>query len=114
MISHIVSTSPSLYITNSTNTYFPNIHDNTISSPNGMMQGVLRINSGRVEVFIGSSWITLSSGTTTVGLSLEVESLLDWVRKKKQEEEEELASLAKKYPIVQSLMEKVENAKKTA
>jgi multidrug efflux pump subunit AcrA (membrane-fusion protein) len=39
-----------------------------------------------MEVFDGSSWITLNMDHASIGLNGEAESLLDWARKKRDEE----------------------------
>jgi|LauGreDrversion4_2_1035121.scaffolds.fasta_scaffold87484_6 hypothetical protein len=60
-----------------------------INSFNGM-QGVgnLRFNttSQTMEVYDGTSWITLYSGTTFIDLSFRTKEILQWAEKKMQEE----------------------------
>ena len=50
--------------------------------------GNIRFNtsSQNMEVFDGSSWITLNMDHASIGLNGEAESLLDWARKKRDEE----------------------------
>ena len=64
---------------------------------NNPIQGMVRVNGQDVQVFDGSSWITMGSGYANVELTPEVQSIIDWARKKKQEEER-LDELCEKYP----------------
>ena len=50
--------------------------------------GNMRFNTStqNMEVFDGSSWITLNMDHASIGLNGEAESLLDWARKKRDEE----------------------------
>jgi hypothetical protein len=54
------------------------------------LQGVgnLRFNTTTqcMEVYDGTSWITLNMGYASVGLTPDAESLLDWARQKRNEE----------------------------
>lgn len=78
------------------------------------LQGVgnMRYNTSNqnMEVFDGSSWITLNMGYAQVGLNNEAESLLDWARKKR---DEELAweSLAKDNQAVKIALDNLEKAR---
>jgi len=74
--------------------------------------GNMRYNTSNqnMEVFDGSSWITLNMGYAQVGLNNEAESLLDWARKKR---DEELAweSLAKENKAVKIALDNLEQAR---
>lgn len=59
--------------------------------------GMIRINGQDMQVFDGSNWQIVSSSYAQVDLTPEVQSIIDWARKKKQEEEK-LDELCKKYP----------------
>ena len=50
--------------------------------------GNMRFNTStqNMEVFDGSSWITLNMDHASIGLNGEAESLLDWARQKRDEE----------------------------
>lgn len=61
------------------------------------IQGMLRIRNQDTQVFDGSTWQTIYGSIATVDLTPEVQSIIDWARKKKQEEAE-LDELCKKYP----------------
>jgi hypothetical protein len=77
----------------------------------GGAQGVgnMRYNTSNqnMEVFDGSNWITLNMGYSSVGLTPEAETLLDWARKKR-EEEYQLQSLMEKHPGLQEAYERLE------
>ena len=62
-----------------------------------------------LKVYDGTNWITLTGGSTAVGLSNEAESLLDWA-KTKRNEEERIKQLAAKYPSVADALKTVEQA----
>ena len=66
--------------------------------------------SQRMEVFDGNNWIALNMGTTSVGLSPEAESLLDWARKKR-DQEDEWYKLASSSEAVRIALEQLEQAK---
>ncbi len=78
------------------------------------LQGVgnMRYNTSNqnMEVFDGSSWITLNMGYAQVGLNGEAESLLDWAREKRNEE---LAwkELAEKNQAVKIALDNLEKAR---
>lgn len=61
------------------------------------IQGMVRVNGQDMQVFDGSSWITMAGSYANVELTPEVQSIIDWARKKKAEEEK-LDELCKKYP----------------
>ena len=61
------------------------------------IQGMIRIRNQDTQVFDGSSWQTVYGSIANVELTGEVQSIIDWARKKKQEEEK-LDELCKKYP----------------
>ena len=74
--------------------------------------GNMRYNTSNqnMEVFDGSSWITLNMGYAQVGLNNEAESLLDWARKKR-DEEMEWQNLAASSEAVKIALENLEQAK---
>ena len=75
------------------------------------LQGVgnMRYNTSNqnMEVFDGSNWITLNMGYSSVGLTPEAETLLDWA-KQKRDEEYKLKSLMEKHPGLQEAYERLE------
>jgi len=60
--------------------------------------GMLRYHNQQVQVYDGTSWLTMSS-TASVGLSAEAEEIIAWAREKMQEEREARA-MALDYPAV--------------
>jgi hypothetical protein len=56
------------------------------TNSNNPIQGMIRVNNQNMQVFDGSSWITMTTSFSSVGLTPEAESLLDWARKKRDEE----------------------------
>ena len=74
--------------------------------------GNMRYNTSNqnMEVFDGSSWITLNMGYAQVGLNSEAESLLDWARKKR-DEEMMWQSLAKDNKAVKIALDNLEQAR---
>jgi hypothetical protein len=80
-------------------------------SPGAQGAGQMRYNtnSNVMEVWDGVAWKELSSGYTSVGLSSEAESLLDWARKKR-DEEQYLETMSEKYPIIKDLKQQLDMA----
>ncbi len=68
--------------------------------------GNIRYNTSNqnMEVYDGSNWVQLSPGYSTVSMTPEAESLLDWAREKKSEEEYN-KSLAQSNPTIADLLE---------
>ncbi len=75
------------------------------------LQGVgnMRYNTTNqcIEVFDGSSWITINMDYASIGLTGEAESLLDWAREKRNEELL-LKSRMEKHPGLQEAYERLE------
>ena len=69
--------------------------------------GRLRMIGNNLEVYNGSSWCTVTNGTTHVELSSEVVELLEWA-KRKRAEEEHLEKLAAQVPAVADLKSKLD------
>ena len=74
--------------------------------------GNMRFNTStqNMEVFDGSSWITLNMDYASVGLNGDAESLLDWAREKRNEEMK-WYSLASSNESVRIALEQLEQAK---
>jgi hypothetical protein len=79
------------------------------SNSNNPIQGMIRVNNQDMQVFDGSSWVNMYNNVASVGLTPEVESLLDWVRSK-QRQEIELLELAAKNQAVLTALENVKKA----
>ena len=74
------------------------------------IQGMIRAWGGNLQVFNGSSWITIPYSQASVTLDEYTLGLLDWVRKKKIEEEV-LISLPNDNPSVKLARQNVNLAK---
>jgi hypothetical protein len=81
------------------------------SNSNNPIQGMIRVNNQDMQVFDGSSWITITQSYGTVGLTGEAESLLDWARKKR-DEEMAWESLAKENQAVKIALDNLEQARR--
>jgi hypothetical protein len=76
---------------------------------NNPAQGMVRVQGNNMQIFDGSGWINMVQEISSVGLSPEAESLLDWARKKR-DEEMAWQLLAEKNQAVKIALEKVEEA----
>ena len=106
MISNVFPTGRYVQVSGGTSSTYVNGY----SGAQGIGNMRYNTSSQRMEVFDGSSWVTLNMGSASVGLSPEAESLLDWARDKRNEE---LAweSLAKDNKAVKIALENLEKAK---
>jgi hypothetical protein len=99
MIKSINSTSPSItaYVSSPATPY--------INNSGGQGVGNVRFNTTNqcMEVYDGYSWIQLTSSVASVGLTPEVELLIDWARLKKHEEEN-INTLARNNPAIADLL----------
>ena len=84
------------------NTSVPYINQN-INNP---MQGMIRVWGTDMQVFDGTTWVVMNTSYSSVGLTPDAESLLDWARQKRQEELE-LEVLANSNPTIKDLMETI-------
>ena len=114
MIKSINSYSSAIMVTNGT-PHTPYI------SPGAMSAGQLRYNTNtqNVEVYDGVAWQSISSTTTGISLSPEVEDLLVWLRQHKKEVEEEkrlrethpaVKNAWEQYQVIKTLSQDTENA----
>ena len=79
------------------------------SNSNNPIQGMIRVQNQNMQVFDGSSWINMTQSVSSVGLTPEAESLLDWARKKR-DEEMMWQSLAKENKAVKIALDNLEQA----
>jgi hypothetical protein len=102
MIGNIFSSSSSVVVSGAPGSTYVNGY----SGAQGV--GNMRYNttSQRTEVFDGTTWIQLNMGSMSIGLSPEVESLLNWARQKRNEEIER-EQLAEKNPAIKDLVEQI-------
>jgi hypothetical protein len=104
MLKDIIASGRSIMV-GSGNTSMPYVPSN----PNNPIQGMIRINNQDMQVFDGSSWVTMYNSVASVGLTPEVELLLDWIRSK-QRQEIELLELASQNQAVLTALENVKKA----
>ena len=72
------------------------------SNPNNPVQGMLRYQNGRLEVFDGSGWIMMNMNVT-VGLDAQGESAITWALER-MAQERKWAELARTHPAVADAM----------
>lgn len=53
---------------------------------NNPIQGMLRLNNQDMQVFDGSSWITLGASYASVDLDADIQSLLEWAREQRNKQ----------------------------
>lgn len=78
-------------------------------SPGSANAGQLRynVNNNNLEVWDGVTWKEISNNYTSVGLTTEAESLLDWARTKR-DEDLKFKALMESHPGIQDLKEKLD------
>ena len=81
---------------------FPYVPNN----PSNPIQGMVRLNNQDLQVFDGSSWLTLGGAFPSVELSPDVQTVITWAKARMAEESRVLA-LAKKHPTVQAALDAV-------
>jgi hypothetical protein len=86
-------------------TSVPYINQN-IQNP---MQGMLRVWGSEMQVFDGSSWITMSSSYATVELTGETHVLLQWARDQRDKQFKR-EHLLKGNPALQKALEAIQRA----
>ena len=84
---------------------------NSVGSTGNSLIGQVRYNgsSQNLEVYDGSTWLTMGSMYPTVELSPEVQSIINWARMK-MAEELRIKELAAKHPTVADALEAVKKA----
>lgn len=73
--------------------------------------GMMRYNGGNtsIEVYDGSSWVTMTSNYASVGLNSAAQSVINWAMQK-MAEEQELEQLTKDHPAVKIAYENMKKA----
>ena len=91
-------------------TSWPQFYNNSTAANNTLV-GQVRYNgsSQNMEVYDGSTWLTVSSTYPTVELSGDVQHVLNWARAKMMEEAR-IQELAAKHPSVADALEAVKHA----
>lgn len=87
------------------NTSVPYINQNT----NNPMQGMLRVSGNDMQVFDGTSWMTMTTSYATVSLDAESQDLLQWARTQRTLELNR-ATLIKNNPALEKAYEAVKRA----
>ena len=77
---------------------------------NNPSAGMMRFDGNNMQVYDGSSWLTMSGSIASVGMNGQAESAIDWAIEQ-MTKEAEYAELAKKSKAVKLALEKVELAK---
>jgi hypothetical protein len=91
------------------NTSLPYVNMSTGNQGNPM-QGMLRLHGSDMQVFDGTSWMTLGTSYATVELNGETQTIIEWARKKRNEEAE-WEALSKDHPAVKIALDNLERAK---
>jgi hypothetical protein len=76
---------------------------NNFSGAHGVGNMRYNTSSQNIEIYDGNNWVPMQSGYTTVTMTPEAESLLDWAKQKRNEEFESEA-LAKSNPTIADLL----------
>ena len=87
------------------NTSVPYINQNT----NNPLQGMLRVSGNDMQVFDGTSWMTMTTSYATVSLDAESQDLLQWARTQRTLELNR-ATLIKNNPALEKAYEAVKRA----
>lgn len=72
--------------------------------------GMVRYNGNNLEVYDGSSWLTMTSSYYDISLDVDTIELLEWARSKR-DEELRLKQLAEKHPAMQDAIDALNQAK---
>ena len=75
------------------------------------MQGMVRVNNSEMQVFDGSSWITMHMSNADIGLHSDANSAINWAIKK-MKEEEEWKKLSESSQAVKIALDNLDEARK--
>jgi hypothetical protein len=104
MINSVTSSSPHVYATGGG--ALPDVHYN----PNSPVHGMIRPNGTEWEVFDGTSWQKIYTGSADIGLNNDADKAINWAIKKMREEEE-WYKLATTNEAVRIALEQLEQAR---
>lgn len=76
---------------------------------NNPIQGMIRVSGQDLQVFDGSSWITMAASYPTIELTPDAQSLLHWAREQRDKQYKREA-LIKDNPALQKALEAIERA----
>lgn len=79
------------------------------TNPNNPIIGMIRLNSGRMEVFDGNNWLGMSTAYPTISLDQDTQDLLQWARAQRTMVMRRL-ELAQKNPALLKALEAVKRA----
>ena len=97
-------------VVNGGNTSVPYVNMSTSYGNNtNPMQGMMRISGTDVQVFDGSSWVTMNSSYATVELNGDTQSVIQWAREQRDKQYKR-EQLIKKNPALQKAFESIERA----
>ena len=77
---------------------------------NNPSAGMVRYDGNNLQVYDGTSWLTLTGSSASVGMNPVAEEAIDWVRQQ-MEKEKQLFDLAKKSKSVSIALENLNKAK---
>lgn len=84
----------------------PTTYINMAAPSAGMMR--YNGNSNNIEVYDGTSWLSMATSYVSVELDAETQSLIDWARKKRAEEYD-LERLAETNPTIKDLVNQIKD-----
>lgn len=79
----------------------PYFNNNDMNNDKTPTNGEVRFNgtTGKLECWVGGSWMPVSSGDVTVELTPDVQQVLDWA-KNKMDQERHIKELAENHPSI--------------
>lgn len=86
-------------------TSFPYIPQNS----NNPIQGMVRVNGQDMQVFDGSSWVTLGTSYATVELNGDTQAIIQWAREQRDKQLER-ERLIKDNPALQNALDAIRKA----
>jgi lipid II:glycine glycyltransferase (peptidoglycan interpeptide bridge formation enzyme) len=69
---------------------------------------MIRLNNQDMQVFDGSSWLTVGASYASIDLDADTQSLLEWARKKR-DEEMVIERLAETNPTIKDLVNQIKD-----
>jgi len=76
---------------------------------NNPIQGMIRVNGQDIQVFDGSSWLTLSQSWPTIELNGETQAILQWAREQRDRQAQR-ETLVKNNPALANALVAIERA----
>jgi hypothetical protein len=81
----------------------------SVSNSNNPIIGMMRLNSGQIEVFDGTGWLSMPSSHPTVSLDPDTQDLLQWARAQRAMAMNRL-TLAQNNPALMNALENLKRA----